>query len=59
MYKEGKERLQKLNDSSGKLNQSYYWEDITLRPKINKNSQKIVKQKSPDRSVIDSLYSDA
>ena len=59
MYKEGKDKLQKLNDSNPKLNLSYYCEELTLKPKINEKSQAIVKRKSPDRSVIESLYSDA
>jgi len=42
MYKEGKDKLQKLNDTS-KFNASYYCEDLTLRPKINEKSQKLVK----------------
>jgi hypothetical protein len=59
MYKEGTEKLkQKLNEST-KLNGSYYCEELTLRPKINKRSQKLVKQRDPDRSVVESLYSDA
>ncbi len=61
MYLEGKSKLQKLNESAAtsKLNLSYYNEELTLKPKINKKSEKIVAKKSPDRSVVESLYSDA
>ena len=58
MYKEGTEKLQRLNESA-RLNASYYCEDLTLRPKINKRSQKLVRQRDPERSVVESLYSDA
>ena len=41
MYKQGKEKLLKLKDSS--FNVEYYYDkEITHKPKINENSEKIV-----------------
>lgn len=56
LYKEGKDKLRNLNDSNLKLNLSYYDSELTLKPKINKKSEEIVKRKSPDRSVLEDLY---
>eukprot|EP00347_Sterkiella_histriomuscorum_P013184 403365686 len=60
LFQEGTEKLKKLNDSSHILNLTQkYNEHLTLKPKINENSEKIMKQKFPHRSTIDELYQDA